>query len=352
MTFATDDDAPLPHEEQAAEWCLRLADRPLTDDEREEYEAWLKADPRHQQALDKMVTVWEYTDAIAGMPRFLSLRAKALSTMESARDSGDTPPYGSRIFAAAAAALVLMILGGVWLLANKPTTYATDVGERLAVRLEDGSNISLDALSEIAVSYTDDRRKIVLDHGRAKFEVAKDSLRPFTVTAGERTVVATGTAFSVELLQDEVRVLLYEGQVEVLTSEVATSGFVRTETPRQASQLEPGEELVANISSGATRVVPLEEGRSLSWEEGQLDFIGEPLATAVQRVNRYSDTPIVIGDAAVARYRVNGVFHAGDTQSFVTGVTMLYPITAVRDEERITLFSDDMALAKESEAQK
>lgn len=348
MTWPADDAVPA-HEAQAAEWCWRIADRALTDAEQAAFDAWIRADPSHQQTFDEMVAVWKATDAIAEMPGFLSLRAKALTTMENARDREEAQSYGRRtgwIHAfAAAAALILMVFSGLWYFAGRPDVYATDVGERRIVRLDDGSSISLDASSRVAVSYSDDRRSLTLERGRAKFDVAKDPLRPFTVTAGNQAVVATGTAFSVELLHNQMRVLLYEGEVAVVAQPAAGRAARQAKNARSTEQLVPGQELVSSLSSGSVKVVPAQMERSLSWEEGRLDFVDEPLARAVERINRYTDTPIVVGDAAAARLLVNGVFDAGDTQSFVKGVTALFPISAKYEQTKITLRSGKEPLA-------
>ena len=336
MTHLADDDMPLDHEEQAAEWCWRIADRVLTESERNEFDAWLRADPRHREAFEEMVTVWKGTDAIAEMPGFLSLRAKALTTMESAREA---PRSGWRSgwqhIVALAAVVVLMVVSGAWYLTSGPDVYVTGVGERRVVRLDDGSRVSLDASSRVTVAYSGDKRTLVLERGRAKFDVAKDPLRPFTVTAGQKTVVATGTAFSVELLHNQMRVLLYEGHVAVLAqppgkipTPVRIGGHVDA-----GAQLKPGQELVASLSSSTATIVPADPVRSLSWEGGRLTFIDEPLARAVERVNRYADTPIIVGDATAGSYLVNGVFDAGDTRGFVSGVTAIFPVS-VRNEGR------------------
>jgi transmembrane sensor len=349
MTPLTNDNAPLSYEEQAAEWCWRIAERALTDIEQAEFDAWSRADSRHRRVFDEMVAVWKGTDAIAEMPGFLSLRAKALTTMENARDRSEGPPNRWRIGRsrgfAAAAALLLMLFGGFWYLAGRPVVYDTGIGERQVVRLEDGSRISLDASSRVAVAYSDDRRALVLERGRAKFDVAKDPLRPFTVTAGNQAVVATGTAFSVELLHDQMRVLLYEGQVAVLATPSSNAAARPAKTARAGEQLSPGQELVSSLSSGSVKVAPAEVERSLSWEGGRLDFVDEPLARAVERINRYTDTPIVIGDAAAGRFLVNGVFDAGDTHSFVRGVTSLFPLSVKQENQKITLFSAPEPLA-------
>ncbi|MES2057848.1 MAG: FecR domain-containing protein [Pseudomonadota bacterium] len=339
-----DDDPPQGYEEQAAEWCCRLADRHLTDAEWEAYDAWLRADPRHQQVLDEMVAVWKNIDATAEMPGFLTLRAKALNAMKNnARDREDMWSRARRANwyrgIAAVAAMLLMVVSGVRYLSGGPDVYTTGVGERQLVRLKDGSSVSLDASSQVTVSYTEGRRAIVLEHGRAKFDVAKDPLRPFAVTAGHRTVVATGTAFSVELLHNQMRVLLYEGQVAVLAQRAATAESGTTAPVGHVDQLRSGQELVASLSSESTRVVPAEMERSLSWEAGRLDFVDEPLASAVERINRYTDTRVIVGDAATGRYLVNGVFDAGDTRSFVAGLTAIFPISAKQENGKITLVS-------------
>jgi transmembrane sensor len=353
MTAVIQDDTPMDYEEQAAEWCWRIADRALTDPEQAQFDAWIRADPRHQQVFDEMVAVWKGTDTIAEMPGFLSLRARALTTMENARDRDEASSYRhNRWFHgfAAAAALILMVCGSFWFFADGADVYDTGVGERRIVRLADGSRISLDASSRVLVSYSDDRRALTLERGRAKFDVAKEPLRPFTVTAGNQAVVATGTAFSVELLRGQMRVLLYEGQVAVVArpaigKAVAAKMARHAERAPATEQLLPGQELISSLSSGAVRVMPAKMDRSLSWEDGRLDFVDEPLARAVERINRYTDTPIVVGDAAAGRLLVNGVFDAGDTQSFVRGMTALFPLSAKYDAKGVMLVSGKEPLA-------
>lgn len=344
MTHAANDEDPVDRDEQAAEWCWRIADGALCEDDQRVFDAWLHADPGNRQAFDEMIAVWQGTDAIAEMPGFLSLRAKALTTMEQARDEPPSRHWLKwRAGLAAAAAMLIMVLGSVWLLTSGPQTYETGIGERRMVRLDDGSRVSLDASSAVTVAYSRDRRALMLERGRAKFDVAKDPLRPFSVTAGEKTIVATGTAFSVELLHNQVRVVLYEGHVEVLAPPAPGKrpAPVRIARSNVAADhvLAPGTELVTKFTSAVAVVAPADVERSLSWEAGRLSFSDEPLSSAVERVNRYSDVPIVIGDAAAGKHLINGVFDAGDTRSFVSGVASLYPIRVRREGGQIVLAS-------------
>ncbi len=164
---------------------------------------------------------------------------------------------------------------------------------------------------------------------------AHDPSRPFSVAAADRIVIATGTSFSVELLQRKARVLLYEGHVAVLDTRAKASGASRDE----GGALTPGHELVvAADAPGATAIVhPVDVARSRSWEGGQLDFDDEALPSAVERMNRYSPRKLVIGDAAAARLHVDGVFDAGNVEAFIGAVTRLNHVRAERRDDDIIL---------------
>jgi transmembrane sensor len=240
--------------------------------------------------------------------------------------------------AAAAAVVLLSAAVGLWAWANAPAVYRTGVAERQVAVLKDGSKISLDAATTVRVRYSRNRRDLELVQGRAKFDVAKDALRPFSVSASNTVVVATGTQFSVELLQREIHVILYEGHVAVLDRKPEHGA--RQPLRLQASNmpadqgLTPGRELVVAETSAIASVAPTDPSRALSWEAGQLVFVEEPLSSAVERVNRYSNEKLEIGDSAAGQVRVTGVFTAGDVQAFVEGVSSAFPVRAVRQNDR------------------
>ena len=229
---------------------------------------------------------------------------------------------------AASMAIVILFGIGVWWHLS-PEQFSSGIGERRTVLLDDGSRVSLDASSEVWVRYSTALRTLHLLRGRARFDVAKDPLRPLFVRAADREIVATGTAFSVEIVQKEVRVVLYEGQASVVGP-----GPVRT-------SLSVGQELIAPISRPQVHIQPVDATRSSSWESGQLEFVDEPLASAVERVNRYARDRLAVGDTAAGRVRVSGVFTAGDTRAFIEGVTAVSPLrTEERNGEEILWTSD------------
>jgi transmembrane sensor len=238
----------------------------------------------------------------------------------------------------ATAACCLLALGLVWWW-WMPRVYQTGIGERASVTLADGSTLLLDAATRVEVRIGSRHRELRLEYGRATFAVAKDASRPFSVSAGDSTVIATGTRFSVERLPRQLRVVLYEGRVEVADNGVAVSNTARADISHNRT-LTPGQELIASSNATRdTRIARVDTGTARAWERGLLVFRDEPLDLAVARVNRYSRQTLRVGDTAASRIRISGVFKAGDTPAFVAGVTSAFPLRANRGDDAIVLES-------------
>lgn len=162
----------------------------------------------------------------------------------------------------AVAAVVLVLFGwgiSMYLKNNEPshTMVSTIVSmpdtivhknmdqEDLIVLLEDGSKASLTSGSSITyVSHFDVNKRDVFLEGEATFEVAKDTLRPFSVWAEGYSTTALGTTFSVSAHHAEMfKVNLFSGKVVVRSSR--NSSVTLSDV-----YLEPGEELRVNPFSG------------------------------------------------------------------------------------------------------
>jgi len=319
----------------AAEWCVRLSEGDLAPADQQALDAWFAADPVHRELLDDAVAAWRAVDEQASHPGMIALRGEALNDLRRAQRRRWARRPGPRVavWSAAAALVAAVALGGLltWR-ASLPDVYRTAEGERRIVQLADGSRASLDADTVLKVRYDGDRRRLWLEQGRAKFAVAKDPLRPFSVAAGGRLVVATGTTFSVERVANQMRVVLYEGHVAVLDGEGGKGRpppLLKVDGAPTEKSLTPDHELVAQVNSEAASVTPTDPARAGAWETGQLVFQDEPMGLAVERVNRYARDKLRIGDPAVANLRISGVFTSGDTRAFIDGVTAVLPVRAV-----------------------
>lgn len=319
--------------EAASAWQLRLAGDPSLEVS-PEFQDWL-ADPANQKAFAGVSAAWNASNDFAVEPAILDMRQAALRRARRAGTGRWLP--AAVIKHAAAAILAVCLFGGAaaYYLLTAPAVYATTIGERRVVSLPDGSRISLDSDTEVSVRYLAKARELTLDHGRARFDVAHDVNRPFTVTAGSQTVVAVGTSFDVEKIGSKVLVTLIHGRIVVKN----TKPGVASPPPKPLS-LEAGQELIASINDKrAIRAADLQVAKA--WQNGSLVFNGDTLAEAVARVNRYTGHPIEV-DPAVASIRIVGSFNAGDVSSFISAVTSYFPIQAT------TTADDDILLEPRS----
>ncbi|MET0535697.1 MAG: FecR domain-containing protein [Steroidobacter sp.] len=338
-----------PHDDAyaaAADWHSRLKDEDDSAHAYAQFEAWLAADVRHQQAFDAVERSWASLAGARVDPRVLKLRREALSAT-----------HRLRFFRVAAAAAVVGVIVAVGFLAipmlrdasTAPTAimgnvteggaFRTAVGERSSITLSDGSSVVLNTNSRVEIKFTPELRNVRLLAGQAWFQVAKNAERPFVVEAGDQRVTALGTAFDVRLDPERaggsVQVTLAEGKVTVEPIRSSFENLLRT--PAVPEVLAPGEALIVADDAPATRR-KADLVKVSSWRQGQVVFDNDTLATAIAEINRYSPTRIELSDPTLGELRVSGVFKAGHSESFVETVTGHYPIqVAARDGSRILL---------------
>lgn len=300
-------------DDTAAQWALRLDRSALSDAERRELDAWLDADSRHQGAFVRAQAIWSDLDRLA------ALNAGQLSQSE--------PASPVRYMRAASIAAALLGLGlAVFAVSERYLAgrETTQLGETRRLTLKDGSALALNTSTVLQVKFDSDQRRVVLRSGEASFQVAHDEKRPFIVEAGDVSVRAVGTAFNVRLRPEGADVTVTEGIVEVVrrTAEVAVSAPQRVGRNQE-------------IFGAAPQPVALsdqEVSRRLAWQEGRLIFDGEVLAAAVDEVNRYSATPVVIDDPGLAGKFFVGTFRAGDARAFAQAAAAAFDVQ-VREQD-------------------
>ncbi len=306
--------------EAAAVWRVRIESDEAAA-QSQEFLAWLES-PVNQEAYARACAAWDVFDDHLAAPELIAVRRDALSHARQVARRRFIPQR--RWLSAIAAVLVLGVFAGLmaWQFVFSPVEYITGIGERRAVTLADGSRISLDSDSKVSVRYSRSARRLVLAQGQARFDVAHDIKRPFSVTVGDQTVVAVGTSFNVERLDSKVLVTLIEGRVVVKTAASASASGARETT----TALFAGQELIAR--RGEPLLIKIADLPATSaWETGRLVFTNEPLDVAVERVNRYAEQRLTVEPAA-AGIHISGVFNAGDVVAFVDAVTSYFPVVA------------------------
>jgi transmembrane sensor len=210
-----------------------------------------------------------------------------------------------------------------------PKTYDTAIGETRRLAMEDGSVVEMNTNSEVNVAYSDHSRDIYLAHGEGNFTVAKNKSRPFIVHAGDTTVTAVGTAFSVDATRpDQLRVAVSEGTVAVRhgAREPAYVTAMQVLTvPTGEQQKEEAPQLVVATAE--------QIDKHLAWRKGMLVFSGESLSEAAAQFNRYNQRQIsVTPRAAAAAQRVGGVFQTRDVEGFAHATAASFGLTVNQDK--------------------
>lgn len=324
---------------EAATWISRLHGPDRTPEMEREFREWIARSEAHGYAFERCTDIW--TDVKALSPNQIR---KGISLHDMSASMARARTWQRyRWLLGAMLVLVLAAVGYAlnrWLAVD---VYHTEVGGQQQVLLADGSRMSMNTDTKVSVEMDAVRRVVTLDAGEVMFEVAKDPTRPFIVLAGNSEVVAVGTVFSVRMPARDSRdaalaVVLLEGEVSVLPSVAAT---------RKGSMLAPrlsmhagdrmrvlrstGDEPTPAPTLDRPPVEPL-----LAWRHGKAIFDDLTLREAVDEMNRYTRTPIVlVGD--VSELRIAGSYDTGNAQSFVQAVAVLHGLQVRSREGRVEL---------------
>jgi transmembrane sensor len=304
---------------EAADWHVRLGERPLAADTLAAFRTWRQV-PTNAEAYRRVEAMWRSAGRLS---TDADIQALTRETLRKTR-RGTSGSWRRRLLPAAAVLAPVIIAAAFALHAWSPTRglHTTAVGEQQVLRLEDGTRVTLDTATRLRVRFGASERRLILESGQALFDVAHDPERPFRVAAGSTEVVALGTVFGVRRTAGGARVTLVRGDVAVTDAAAGRGG---------AWRLEPGQRLeTSRPDAGA---VPVDAAVETSWSQGRLVFRQTPLREAVAEVNRYLPEKIVLAAEPVAGVPVNGVFAVGDRDAFVAAVSELFNLTVEPDPD-------------------
>ncbi|WP_340676751.1 FecR domain-containing protein [Paraglaciecola sp.] len=331
---------------QASVWISRI-DRGLTTVEQQELQDWGNISESHRQILFEMAQTWDDLSVLNELSGLMPLERIDGQTRYTQTHKILWPMVASIGF------LVFSVLSWLILSQNQNinsehlfTKLTTSVGEQKPITLQDGSVVYLNTDTELKIDFSDERRHILLIKGEAHFDVAHDESRPFVVAAAHNTVTAIGTAFNVQLVNDEhFELLVTEGKVLVKD---AQQSIEDTATSHQDSPLQGSGTLLsagqkAMITGDSTQSVNLsveQMQNDLAWRQGIIVFDGESLADALIEISRYMPVHFELTDDKIKQQRMAGYFKAGDIDGLLAALNNNFNIMYQKiDEHTIRLSS-------------
>lgn len=308
---------------EAERWFMRMQRADCSADERAACQRWRSAHPDNAAAYAQVERLYRLSGEFALDP---ARRADARDARLRAERAGRFRRRFRQGASLGAVAVLVLAVGVGWLRwdPRQPERhFATAIGERRAIALDDGSRVQLDTDSAITVRYSRKRRDVVLEQGRAQFAVAPSPRRPFMVLAGDGAVRAVGTEFQIYKRDASVLVTLLEGAVTVSMPSQGSAGAARTAT------LAPGERLAFD-ETGLWNADTIDPAAAQAWIRGELAFRQRPLLELLEESNRYTATKIRIGDPSLGDLRVSGVFDSDDQASLIQALEHVLSLRAER----------------------
>ena len=184
-------------------------------------------------------------------------------------------------------------------------------GQRANLTLSDGTNVWLNACSELAypASFTEESRSVSLK-GEAYFDVSKDAEHPFIVQTNQCDIKVLGTKFNVQADESdcEFSAALLEGSIE-LTNKMNPGPSILL-APMQKAEWTGGKMVVDSIRN-------LDNYR---WKEGLISFEDIRFADLMKRFEKTYDIRIVIRNKSLHDYKCSGKCRVSDGVDFILQV--------------------------------
>lgn len=213
------------------------------------------------------------------------------------------------IGSAAAAVIALFLLYNVsHVLEKEPVrdiamnTITVPAGQRVELKLADGTHIWLNALSEISypVAFNGEKREVHLK-GEAFFDVAKDKKKKFIVHAGRCEVEVLGTQFNIAAFgENEFSTALIRGSVKVTD----------TWQPDESVVLTPNN--TVSLENGRLTVSPITDFNPYSWKEGLITFKNISFRELMKKLEKNYGVQISIENRDLGNYACSGKFRISD----------------------------------------
>jgi transmembrane sensor len=300
--------------ERACGWLSRMHSGDFSLAEQRQLEAWRVADPAHDRAWQQAWKVWRGVEGLRGraIPGSEPMLQERYRKPQS-RPIHDTPYRPPRwALAIACTAVLAVTLAAFFPLPAWRADYLTGKGEQRSLILADGSRVTLNTATALAVHFDNSVRRVELLAGEAFFEVAKNAQRPFVVNAGGSEVRAIGTAFDVKSQSAQTRVELLEGIVEIRDAQL------------HRERLTAGQSALIGANNIALQTVTPPESMAL-WREGYLQFDGVPLREAVAQINQYRPGRVLLLNPALADKRISGLFRLDALDQAISSLKAAVP---------------------------
>lgn len=333
---------PIPESSTAVdELIVRALQGVASEAEERLLDAWRNASHDNERYFRETERVWASGAGLrsGGAPRRtptvheLTWPAQAGVRPSSSPPSAGRPGWRRR--AALAAVVVLVLFGVSHVVVRKsfpPTRHADTefaaAAETRTVTLSDGTIVLLTPGSRLRVA--DGAVSDVWLDGRAYFSVPPRAPgQHFRVRTHAGDAVVVGTRFDLDTRNDEMHLLVVEGEVEL-----ATRGHTLAVTANQIARLGSTGKMVSE------RVDTSYVQRELRWMRDFLVFTETPLDQVARELTRYYGVPVELLDLSLAEQTVHAWFANEELDDVMPVICRAVEAHCEVSADRVTLTSE------------
>lgn len=297
--------------EQAAQWYSRLNDEAVTAAERDAWQRWLHAAPLNAWAWERAEQLMQQWRQLPG-----PMASQTLAVARHARTHNRRSVLKGITLLLGAGSLSV---GGYQQVVNGPwfADFHSAIGERLPVRLADGTQLLLNTDSAVDVRYDGSHCAISLRQGEIMVSSASPAPGAWLSVQTRHGLISTAASrFTVRDMGAASRVMTLEQQVTI--------------SPAQGTVQELGQGLSCLFDErGVQTTAPLDYAAS-AWTRGLLIANDQPLGEFLAQLGRYNRGWLRC-DPAVAGLRISGTFELDNFEQILRALASSLP---VRVEQR------------------
>lgn len=268
------------------------------DHEKITVEKWRSLSPENETQFKQVEKLWFTSAALKNSETFNVDKAWSKVSSKIATPTKGRVISIKRVWLAAASVVLLIGISAILFrsLTQEELLYTSTNKELIKLSLSDGSDVLLKSGNiEYPKTFKGKTRRVALKSGTAFFQIAKDSLKPFEISAGETSIIVLGTGFEVNTNNN-------------FTSVKVNSGKVRFSTPAGESFLTAGMSSTYSYSNKHIETIENKEVNSLSYATGKLEFRNASLQDVVRDLNIYYDTYKIQLSGNIAECRMTATF--------------------------------------------
>ncbi|WP_020529748.1 FecR family protein [Flexithrix dorotheae] len=260
--------------------------------------------------------------------------------------------FGNNKYQRYAAVIIVVLIAGFSLILNynilriQPSETKVKItskerntvkGEKLLMKLPDGSEVKLNSETQIRFSenFNKNRREVYLE-GEAFFKVTSDTSKPFIIYTGDITTTVLGTSFNISAYpeMETLEVVVVEGKVRV-------DNNVKNKHKHAQSILLPNDIYTYSKINQTFSTRNADISNRIGWKDGVIIIESASFEEIIKYLERWYGVEFKIEEGIQVQGRFNGRFENKSLEAVLEGLSFSSNITYVINGKIVTLKKED-----------